>query len=334
MAAGALDQSRQVASHAAQIFITALMGDENGGFTMGDFRTPRHLKRLYVLMHGHICAEEDIVRSDGRAYTPGLRDHAQEARNALFQLLADIPGKETHIALTELIEDHPDPRSRSWMARRAYGRAQADGDVESWTEEQVREFGTDLTATPATQRQLFDLTVTRIADLKNWLEQGTESPYVTWRKAQDEREIRVLVAGWLEQTGGNAFTIAQEPEVANRQRMDIWVQNPDVSSPVTIELKLLDKGWTGPQLCDSLVNQLARDYMRYADGRCGLMLLFWKGTKPGRTWLVDGSLVGVSDLQTALKRHWASTANSFPNVSAIEVLLVDLTVRAIKTDRR
>ena len=327
----------EVASHAAQIFVAALMGkrlDEHGGFTVGNLLTPRYLKRLYVLMHRHICVEEDIDHASGRVYRPGLRDHAQETRNALFQLLADTPGKEAHIALTELIEEHPDPRSRSWMARRAYGRAQADGDVESWTEEQVREFGTALTATPVTQRQLFDLTVARVADLKNWLEQGTESPYVIWRNAPDERQIRVQVAGWLILTGGNAFTIAQEPEVANRQRMDIWLQNPDVSSPVTIELKLLDKGWTGPQLCDSLVNQLARDYMRDADGRCGLMLLFWKGTKPGRRWLVDGSLVGVSDLRNALKRHWASMANSFPNVSAIEVLLVDLTVRATKSDRR
>ena len=324
----------EVASHAAQIFITALMRnshDENGGFTVGNFLTPGHLKRLYVLMHGHICAEEDIDRAGGRVYTPGLRDHAQEARNALFQLLADIPGKEAHIALTELIEDHPDPRSRPWMARRAYERAQADGDVEPWTAEQVREFGTALTATPATQRQLFDLTVARVADLKNWLEQGAESPYVTWRRAKDESEIRVLVAGWLNQTGGNAFTIAQEPEVANRQRMDIWLQNPDVPSPVTIELKLLDKGWTGPQLCESLVNQLARDYLREADGRCGLMLLVWKGTKPGRRWLVDGRLVGVSDLRNALERHWASMTNSFPNVSAIEILLVDLTARAAKS---
>lgn len=327
----------QVASQAAQVFITALMGnrhDETGGFTVGKFVAPRHLKRLYVLMHRYVRAEEDIDRTAGRTYTPELRDRAQEARSALFGLLADIPGKETYIALTELIEDHPDVRSRPWMARRAYERAQADGDVEPWTAKQVREFETGLTATPATERQLFELTVARVTDLKNWLEQGNDSPSLTWQKADDEREIRNLVAGWLNQKWGNSLTNAQELELANGQRIDISLQNPYVPLPVPIELKLLDKHWTGPKLCECLANQLVRDYLREADGRCGLMLLVWRGKEPGRRWLVNGSRVGVPDLRNALKRHWAGISNRFPNVSAIEILVIDLTARAVKFGSR
>ena len=171
------------ASRAAQLFITALMGgrhEMDDGPRFGGFISPRHLKRLYVLMHGYIRADEDIDRVGGGVYSPGLRDNAQDARNRLFQLLSDIPGKEAYVALSELIEDHPDPNNRPWMARRAYDRAHADGDLELWAEEQVREFGTALTATPATQRQLFDLTVARVTDLKNWVEQGNESPYANW----------------------------------------------------------------------------------------------------------------------------------------------------------
>ena len=324
----------EVASQAAQIFITALMGgrhDENGGFTVGKFVTPRYLKRLYVLIHDYVRAEDDIDRPAGRVYTPELRDRAQEARSALFGLLADIPGKETHIALTELIEDHPDPHRRPGMARRAYERAQTDGDVEPWTAKQVRDFETRLTATPATERQLFELTVARVTDLKNWLEQGNDSPSPTWQKADDEREIRNLVAGWLRLKWGNSLSVAQEPELANGQRMDISLQNPNVPLPVPIELKLLDKHWTGPGLCECLANQLARDYLRESDGRCGLMLLVWKGTKPGRRWRINGTLVGVSDLRDALKRHWASISNDFPNISAVEILVIDLTARAVKS---
>ena len=322
------------ASRAAQLCITALMGgrhDMDGGPRFGGFISPRHLKCLYVLMHGYIRADEDIDRIGGGVYSPELRDNAQDARDKLFQLLSYIPGKEAYVALEELIEDHPDPNSRPWMARRAYDRAQTDGDVELWTEDQVREFGNALTATPATQRQLFDLTVARVIDLKNWLEHGNESPYVTWRRAKGEREIRVLVAGWLNQKWGNPFTTAQEPELANSQRIDISLQHPNVPSPVPIELKLLDKGWSGPKLCERLANQLARDYLREADGGYGLMLLVWQGTKPGRRWRIGGKLVNVSGLRNALKCHWASISNSFPNVSAVEVVLVDLTVRGMKS---
>ena len=316
-------------SRAAQIFITALMGRRHGmsggpGFEY--FLTPRHLKRLYVLMHEHIRASEDIDRAGTGVYSPDLRDDAQDARNRLFHLLSGIPGKEAFIALTELIEDHPDPDHRRWMENHAFDRAQADGDLEPWIAEQVHEFSSNLTTTPATQRQLFDLTVARLIDLKNWLERGDDSPYRTWQRAQNENEIRNLVAGWINQNLGNAYTVAQEPELANNQRMDISLRNPSVPLPIPIELKLLDKNWSGPKLCERLHNQLARDYLRDANERCGLMLLVWQGNRPRRRWQIDGKLVGVSDLRDALKCHWDAISNSFPNVAAIEVVLIDLTM--------
>ena len=325
---------RKEGSRAAQLFITALMGsrhDMGGGLGFENFLTPRHLKRLYVLMHKQIRTSEDINRVGSGVYSPELRDNAQDARNKLFQLLSDIPGKETYVALTELIEDHPDPNHRPWMARRAYDRAKADGDLEPWTAEQVHEFSSNLTTTPATLRQLFDLTVARVTDLKNWLEQGNDSHYRTWQRAEDENEVRNLVAGSLNQKWGNPFTTAQEPELANSQRMDISLQNTNVPLPIPIELKLLDKRWSGPKLCERLQNQLAGDYLREGDERYGLMLLVWQGTKPGRRWQIDGKRVGVSGLRNALKRHWSAISNSFPNIAAVEVVLIDLTQRALRS---
>ena len=325
---------REEGSRAAQNFIVTLMGSGHGAGgppRFNNFLTPRHLKRLYVLMHEHIRARDDIDRIGKGVYSPELRDHAQEARNGLFRLLSDIPGKDAYIALTELIEDHPDPARRPWMARRAHARAQADGDIEPWTEEQVHGFSSNLIVTPATQRQLFDLTVQRVTDLKNWLERGDLSPSPTWQRAEDEREIRNLVAGWLDLRSKGAFTVAQEPELANSQRIDIWLQAAHSPLPVPIELKLLDKNWSGPRLCERLANQLVGDYLQDADERCGLMLLFWKGTKPGRRWKIDGNLVGVSGLRDALKRHWDSISLSFPRVAAVEVTLIDLTKRTQRT---
>lgn len=315
------------APQAAQQFATALMGSRHGAdgdANAGSFLTPAHLKSLYVLMHRHIRAAEDIDRSGGGVYTPGLRDDAQEARDRLFALLSEIPGKPAYVALAELIEEHPHANSRPWMAKRARERAEQDGDLEPWTARQVAEFGAALTRTPASHRQLFDLTVARVVDLKDWVERGNDSPYLTWRKASDESEIRNLVAGRLNGQWGNPLTVAQEPELANSQRMDIWVQDGNVPSPVPVELKLLDKGWTGPQLCERLRNQLAGDYLREASGGCGLMLLMWLGNGPARRWRIDGRLVGLSGLEEAMKRHWAMYANGYPNVEAIEVVVVDL----------
>ena len=106
----------------AQLFITALMGtrrDAGGGTRFGSFRTPQYLKFLYVLMHRHIRVTEDIDRTGGEVYSPGVRDEAQEARERLFSLLLDIPGKEAYVALSELIEQHPDSSARYSLERRA-----------------------------------------------------------------------------------------------------------------------------------------------------------------------------------------------------------------------
>ena len=323
------------ASQAAQLFISALMGshyDFGVGQRFANLQKPQYLKRLYVLMHEHIRTSEDIDRVGKGGYSPNLRDNAQNARDRLFQLLSEISGKEAYIALRELIAEHPDSNHRPWMAKSAHNRAQVDGDIESWTAEQVHEFSTGLTITPETQRQLFDLTVLRITDLKNWVERGNDSPYRTWQRAEDENEIRNLVAGSLIQKWGNSFTVAQEPELSNRQRVDVWLQAPEVQLPIPIELKLLDKGWTGPKLCERLRNQLAGDYLREATEGCGLMLLVWQGSSPGRRWRINGKLISVPNLCDALKQYWQSISKSFPNVADIDVLLIDLTVRAQKSD--
>ena len=103
--------------------------------------------------------------------------------------------------------------------------------------------------------------------------------------------MRNLVAGWLNLNWGNAYTTAQEPELANNQRMDIWLQNPNVQSPVPVELKVLDKkSWTGPKLCERLRNQLAGDYLREGRSAAVWMLLVWRGSKPGG----DGGSAGDS----------------------------------------
>lgn len=285
------DLDDETATHAAQIFITSLMGGRrsDGCPQVGRYRTAEHIKALYLLMHRYIRVKEDIDRSGGGVYSPGLRDDAQDARSQLFSLLLEKPGKESYLVIKQLAHEHPDPGHRPWMTKQAYKRAEEDGDLEPWTAEQVSAFARTQTLTPATHRQLFDLAVSRLQDLKNWLECGNDSAWQTWKRAGSETEMRTLVAGWLNQRCRHQYTTAQEPELANSQRMDIWLHNTSVLSPVPIELKLLDKGWTGPKLCERLRNQLAGDYLREKSAGCGVMLLIWQGNSQTS----DGQSMGI-----------------------------------------
>jgi hypothetical protein len=319
-----------LATHAAQIFATTLVGGRHGRRgrpCIGRFRTAEHLKSLYVLMHRYIRAKDDNNRANQRVYTPELRDDAQDARNSLFNLLSEIPGKESYTVIKELVHEHPDPDYRPWMAKQAYKRAEEDGDLEPWTAEQVGVFNREQRITPATHRQLFDLTVDRLLDLKNWLERGNDSPWQTWQRADRETEMRTLIAGWLKLKCRDQYTTAQEPELANSQRMDIWLHNTNVHSPVPIELKLLDKGWSGPKLCERLRNQLAGDYLREESAGCAVMLLVSQRIGPEKRWMVNGQRVGLRKLSSAMKGYWQDVAGKYPGVEAIDVIVIDLTLR-------
>lgn len=98
-----------MATEFAQHFVVSLMGTRFGGNAMSSgYRSAAHLKTLYVLMHRFIRAADDIERAGTGAYSPTLRDNAQDARNKLFNLLAEMPGEETYLALKQLAKEHPE----------------------------------------------------------------------------------------------------------------------------------------------------------------------------------------------------------------------------------
>lgn len=129
----------------SQIFAVDLVGGRHAsGQTYAAFRTPEILKCLYVLMHREIRVENDIERAGKGVYSPTLRDDAQDARNQLFSLLSEIPGRETYDAIAALAEDHPAEGHRKWMLLRARERAVKDADEPAWTDEQFCDVSGEL----------------------------------------------------------------------------------------------------------------------------------------------------------------------------------------------
>jgi hypothetical protein len=205
------------ASEAAKLFIVELMGkwDEREAkpyFIL--FRTAEHLKSLYLMMHQYIRVEDDNDQ-----HLVGVRDYAQNARNVLFDLLSKLPGKSSYTAITELIEEHPVPAYQNHFKTLAYRRAEEDSDIEVWSVGQLIEFEESLTMTPATHRQLFELVVHQLDDLKSWLELGNDSQFQTWQKVPLEKEMGNLIVSTLNRSSHGRYTIVQEPELANCQSL-------------------------------------------------------------------------------------------------------------------
>ncbi|KNC67408.1 hypothetical protein [Pseudoalteromonas ardens] len=319
--------AKESAKSAAEVFVVELVG---GLGCCESYKTPEYLKNLYILIHKYVHSADDIDRTDGGVYSPALRDDAQDARSRLFSLLAEIPGKAAYVALRELESEHPEPGYRPWMAKMAYKRAESDADIAPWNAEQVVLFEHKQLITPKTHRQLFELGVQQLNSLKAWLENGNDSPWETWQKAKVENELRNLIAGWLNQNSQRQYSVPQEFELANGQRMDIGFQSNYISFPVPIELKLLDKRWSGNDLCERLRNQLVGDYLRADGASCGIMLLVAADTY--KKWIINGKSTTLQDLRGALKGYWDKIACNYPDVDAVEVIVIDLSIRGKVSD--
>lgn len=318
------------ATYAAQEFIcnlTGRKGSVKGKTRIDQFKEVQHLKRLYSLMHEYIKPDEDILRPSLVVYSPGLRDDAQDARDLLFSRLKDIPCAETYYAIKDLSKETKDHNRRNWLLKTASNIALSCGDLEPWESEQLLQFEIFGNIKPKTHKELFSLALLRIIELKDWLENGDDSQWRTWQRVEEETEMRNLIASELRKTAQNKYSISQENELANSQRTDIRLENPRINSPVPIELKILDKNWTGPDLCERLRNQLVGDYLREANSGCGIFLLVAQNTN--KKWFINGSRVGLNELEETLQNYWYGIASQWPTIDSIKVIVIDLNRRGL-----
>ena len=292
------------------------------------FQTPEYLKSLYLLMHEYIRSEEDIEHTGGEVYSRELRDDAQDARNNLFNVLNKIPGKESFIALIEIANEHPDDAVRPWVKLHAKTRAEQDGDIVSWVPSKVRDFHDKLERTPTNHRELAELAILRLLDLKDDLEQGDSSIASILKKVNQETEIRKYIGKELRDKAQGRYSIPQEEELADAKKPDLRFHGAGFDGPVPVELKLADN-WTGPQLFERFENQLCGDYLRDNRSGRGIFLLVYRGGKKSH-WEVPGSgnRLNFEGLTVALQEHWLLISPKYSNIDDIQVIGIDLTKRS------
>jgi hypothetical protein len=315
----------------AMIFITNLLGTRSsGGATArSKFKTPNYLKSLYLLMHEHIRSQEDIHRAETGVYSPELRDDAQDARHGLFNLLNHIPGKESFLALMDIAKVYPVEERRSWILLQAKTRAEQDGDITPSSPSQVRDFHESMERTPSNHRELAELVVLRLLDLKDDLEHGDSSVANILKTVTQETEMRKYLGRELREKAFGRYSIPQEEELADAKRPDLRFHGVGFDGPVPVELKLADnKWWSGSKLFERLENQLCGDYLRDNRSNQGIFVLVYRGEKT--CWELPDSKnrVDFAGLTIALQDHWQQISAKFPKVEKITVIGIDLTRRS------
>ncbi|MBN1546332.1 MAG: hypothetical protein JW902_06710 [Syntrophaceae bacterium] len=172
------------ATSMAMMFSVALVGGRHEANISlhNDYQRPDILLRLIKLLYAHIRREEDIDRYDGGTYSQTLRDNAQDARGRLLSNLVNLPGKAAYIALLDLAATHPDRGMRQHCLLAAKSRAEQDAEIEPWESGDIAQFAQEAEKTPKNHRELFELIVTRLLDLKYELEEGDNSQAEAYQK--------------------------------------------------------------------------------------------------------------------------------------------------------
>ena len=284
------------------------------------------LLALYLLMLQYIRVEDDIDRPAGRVYSPTARDEAQTARSRIFAELKNIPGKKTFLALWEIAERHPDSEAKIWIRQAARERAELDADARVWRPDEFVDFASNCERTPVDHRQLYDLVVGRLEDVRTDLEDGDASVASLVRRISVETELRNYFGHWLREHARGRYDVPQEEELADAKRPDIRVHCSSFDAPVPIELKIADN-WGGPSLFERLQNQLCGDYLRDSRSHSGVFMLTYGGDKSWWQHPEDGRRLSFGELVDELQRFASGLIQRLEVVENIRVIGIDLTRR-------
>lgn len=275
--------------------VCALLGDEMRPrvprLVRPDYLNPPALARLIVLVYRHVRPEDDIDRTRTGPYTPTDRDAASRFRGALVARLAQAEGPEVLGLLRSLLTHSELARHYDWIRHLLDERFVTDADILAWSPAAIREFAREYETTPRTDAELFQITVNRIADVKNDVENSDNSLREEIRKNDSEYVLRRWLARKLNERSRQRYTVPQEEEIDQKVRPDLRTETPH-TAPVSIELKWADN-WTLPQLLERLENQLLGQYLRAERNRYGVYVLATDGRK--RHWEVTGSADAAFD---------------------------------------
>jgi len=316
------DNAKQFAAS----ILHALIGERRGHLESiyHDYCTANTLRDLYLLMLQYVRFEED-KELNGRVTS---RHDLQDARDHLFALLKQIPGKESYLALLHIQRNHPNEKLKDYVEAAAQAKAELEADLSPMTANDVNAFARDAEYAPSDHRQLFRLTVSRLLDFKAEMEDDDSSTADTWAKVLDEIEHRKHIGGWLRNRAKGYYSVPQEEEMADAKRPDIRVHGGGMDCPVPVELKIADNGWTGPKLFERLENQLCGDYLRDAKSTCGIFFLLSCGTKKRWTHPKTEKRMTFAELILGLQDHADVYIAENPGIDEIKVIGVDLSHRS------
>jgi hypothetical protein len=288
-----------------------------------DYLNPTFLERLIPLVYRHIRPAEDVDRSDGKPYSATTRDDAARFRDGLLTRLANTEALAAIAALRRLSVLPELASSRDWILHLIDERTVSEADHHPWNPADVRVFAQEYETDPRTDAELYQVICNRLMDIKNDVERSDNSLREEVQSQADEYVLRRWLARKLKERANKRYTIPQEEEIDQEQRLDLRAENPN-TDPVSVELKWADN-WTLPMLLERLENQLVGQYLRAHNSRYGIYVLGTDGRK-GHWEDPNGKHIRFEDVMQIIVRRARELVDTRGDVTGLCVVGIDFRV--------
>jgi hypothetical protein len=253
--------------------------------------TPQLLLRLVRLSYRHVRTEDDLHHE--AVFSPGIRDNAQHARNALLSAIFAAKGSEGWAVKLELANDPQFAYMRDRVLAVARELAAQEVDGEPMDARAVVVLERRGEAPPRTRDEMFQVVNDRLDDIDDLLLRDV-SPREGWALYTDERVMRRAIALQLESRGNGAYSVDQEAVTADEKETDIRLRSTVSDQQGVIELKIGDKQRSAKDLREALSDQLVGKYMAADNCRAGCLLITvakarnWNHPETGESLDLDG----------------------------------------------
>ena len=281
------------------------------------------LERLVDIAFRTIRVEDDTRHDDGEAYSPDVRDAAQNARNALFNRLYLTPGRATFECLHRLAREPGFPISSQHLQNLAFTRAANDAEHSPWLPGEAYAMESTFDSAPNTPADLQRVALRRVADVEYALHHDDFAQGREFQKLRPESAVQSWVADRLRLKQGRAYSLEREPEVVEGKMPDIRLRARNTDASLPIEIKVAES-WTLPELGHALVKQLGGRYLRAQDAHHGVLLMVHQTARP-RGWRnAQGRMLTFSQVIAHLQGITDATAAIAPDAPQARVAVLDV----------
>ncbi len=237
--------------------------------------------QLLVLAYKEVRPEDDVVHEG--VFSPGVRDNAEDARNALLKALIDIPGPEAHAAMVSLAARPEFRKRRIRFLELARRMAERDAEQSPWSTKELLAFEREYVSPIRTGHDLHRVAQQVLSEIVWDFGSGDASSRAVLETARDEDAVQEYLHEQFRLRAKDRYHVAREAEIAEGNMPDILLSAVGAPFAVAVEVKHGGKGWSTNELEASLRTQLAEDYLRPSERRHGIFVVSNHKSRDGST---------------------------------------------------